>query len=67
MAPVASLRGSIKGALALLALILLGLLLWQLFAQFRHTQADLRKQSLEATAELADHLSLNMALKASRP
>ncbi|GAB1615024.1 EAL domain-containing protein [Pseudomonas sp. NGC7] len=66
MAPVASLRGSIKGALALLALILLGLLLWQLFAQFRHTQADLRKQSLEATAELADHLSLNMALKAQQ-
>ncbi|HDS1820184.1 TPA: EAL domain-containing protein [Pseudomonas putida] len=66
MAPVASLRGSIKGALALLALILLGLLLWQLFAQFRHTQADLRKQSLEATAELADHLGLNMALKAQQ-
>ena len=66
LAPAASLRGSIKGALALLALILLGLLLWQLFAQFRHTQADLRKQSLEATAELADHLSLNMALKAQQ-
>ncbi|TXH99690.1 MAG: bifunctional diguanylate cyclase/phosphodiesterase, partial [Pseudomonas monteilii] len=65
-APVASLRGSIKGALALLALILLGLLLWQLFAQFNHTQADLRKQSLDATAELADHLSLNMALKAQQ-
>ena len=65
-APVASLRGSIKGALALLALILLGLLLWQLFAQFKHTQADLRKQSLDATAELADHLSLNMALKAQQ-
>ena len=66
LAPAASLRGSIKGALALLALILLALLLWQLFAQFRHTQADLRKQSLEATAELADHLSLNMALKAQQ-
>ncbi|MFJ7813995.1 EAL domain-containing protein [Pseudomonas asiatica] len=65
-APVASLRGSIKGALALLALILLGLLLWQLFAQFNHTQADLRKQSLDATAELADHLSLNMAFKAQQ-
>ncbi|HKS12676.1 MAG TPA: EAL domain-containing protein [Pseudomonas sp.] len=65
-AAAAPLRGSLKGALALLALILLGLLLWQLFAQFRHTQADLRRQSVEATAELADHLSLNMALKAQQ-
>ncbi|MDF0730048.1 EAL domain-containing protein [Pseudomonas entomophila] len=63
-APATALRGSLKGALALLALVLLGLLLWQLFAQFRHTQADLRQQSLAASAELADHLSLNMALKA---
>ncbi|MFG0542092.1 EAL domain-containing protein [Pseudomonas sp. YQ_5] len=65
-APATILRGSIKGALALLALILLGLLVWQLFAQFKHTQADLRKQSLDASAELADHLSLNMALKAQQ-
>ncbi|MGA9096779.1 MAG: diguanylate cyclase, partial [Pseudomonas alloputida] len=65
-APATILRGSIKGALALLALILLGLLLWQLFAQFNHTQAELRKQSLDASAELADHLSLNMALKAQQ-
>jgi len=63
---VGSLRGSVKGALALLALMLLGLLLWQLFAQFRHTQADQRQQNLEASAELADHLSLNMALKAQQ-
>ncbi|MFK3774038.1 EAL domain-containing protein [Pseudomonas sp. NPDC089406] len=60
------LRGSLKGALALLALVLLGLLLWQLVTQFRHTQADLRQQSLATSAELADHLSLNMALKAQQ-
>lgn len=60
------LRGSLKGALALLALVLLGLLLWQLFSQYRHTQADLRQQSLATSAELADHLSLNMALKAQQ-
>lgn len=65
-APAGSLRGSIKGALALLALILLGLLMWQLFAQFSHTQADLRKKTLEGTAELADHLSLNLAFKAQQ-
>jgi diguanylate cyclase/phosphodiesterase with PAS/PAC sensor(s) len=65
-APVASLRGSVKGALALLALILLALLLWQLFSQFRHTQADQRQLNLDASTELADHLSLNMALKAQQ-
>lgn len=65
-AGTASLRGSLKGTLALLALVLLGLLLWQLFAQFRHTQADLRQHSLIASAELADHLNLNMALKAQQ-
>ena len=59
-------RGSLKGALALLALVLLALLLWQLFAQYRHTQTDLQRQSLEASAQLADHLSLNMALKAEQ-
>ncbi|MFV3318414.1 EAL and GGDEF domain-containing protein [Pseudomonas sp. NY15374] len=65
-APSASLRGSLKGALALLALVLLGLLFWQLFSQFRHTQADLRQQSVATSAELADHLTLNMALKAQQ-
>uniref|UniRef100_UPI0040383C27 sensor domain-containing protein n=1 Tax=Pseudomonas parafulva TaxID=157782 RepID=UPI0040383C27 len=59
-------RGSLKGALALLALVLLGLLFWQLFSQFRHTQADLRQQSVATSAELADHLTLNMALKAQQ-
>ncbi|MFV3327232.1 EAL and GGDEF domain-containing protein [Pseudomonas sp. NY15372] len=65
-APASALRGSLKGALALLALVLLGLLSWQLFAQYRHTQADLYQQSLKASAELADHLNLNMALKAQQ-
>jgi diguanylate cyclase (GGDEF)-like protein/PAS domain S-box-containing protein len=65
-ASACTLRGSIKGTLALLALILLGLLLWQLFAQFNHTQADLRAQSLDASVEMADHLNLNMAFKAQQ-
>ena len=59
-------RGSLKGALALLALVLLALLLWQLFSQYRHTQNDLHRQSLAASAQLADHLSLSMALKAEQ-
>lgn len=58
------LRGSLKSALALLVLLLLGLLLWQLVDQYRHTQADQHRHSLNASAELADHMTLNMALKA---
>ncbi|MBH3427035.1 EAL domain-containing protein [Pseudomonas alkylphenolica] len=58
------LRGSLKSALALLVLLLLGLLLWQLFDQYRHTQADQYQHSLNASAELADHMALNMSLKA---
>jgi len=65
-ASAASLHATVKAALALLALVLLGLLLWQLFAQFRHTQAEQRQQHLVASAELADHLSLNLALKAEQ-
>ena len=60
------LRGSLKGALALLALVLLALLLWQLVTQYRHTQDDLRQQSVATSAELADHLGLNMSLKAQQ-
>ncbi|MEF9899136.1 MAG: EAL domain-containing protein [Pseudomonas sp.] len=58
------LRGSLKSALALLVLLLLGLLLWQLVDQYRHTQADEYQHSLDANAELADHMTLNMQLKA---
>ncbi|WP_145191623.1 MULTISPECIES: GGDEF and EAL domain-containing protein [unclassified Pseudomonas] len=65
-ASVASLRGSVKGALALLALILLSLLLWQLFSQYRHTQDDQRRMSLDVSTKLADQLSLNMALQAQQ-
>ncbi|WP_295481389.1 EAL domain-containing protein [uncultured Pseudomonas sp.] len=62
----ASLRGSLKGALALLALVLLGLLAWQLFSQFRQTQIDVREQSVAAGEELANHLTLSMALEAQQ-
>ncbi|WP_028696196.1 sensor domain-containing protein [Pseudomonas cremoricolorata] len=64
--PVKALGGSLKGALALLVLVLLGLLVWQLFAQYRATQLEQREQSLGASAELADHLELNLALRAQQ-
>ena len=63
-APGSALRGSLKSALALLVLLLLGLLLWQLVDQYRHTQADQYQHSLDASAELADHMALSMSLKA---
>ncbi|GGU63356.1 GGDEF domain-containing protein [Pseudomonas laurentiana] len=59
-----SLRGTLKGALAILVLLLLGLLFWLLIDQYHHTLADERQHSLDSSNELADHLSLNMALKA---
>ncbi|MHC6227507.1 sensor domain-containing protein [Pseudomonas sp. X10] len=62
--PASPLRGSLKSALALLALVLLGLLSWQLLAQFHHTQAEQRQHNVTASIQLADHLSLNMALNA---
>ena len=59
-----SLRGSLKGALAILVLLLLGLLFWQTFDQYRHTLADRRQHSIDASAELADRLNLSLALEA---
>ncbi|WP_166360369.1 sensor domain-containing protein [Pseudomonas akapageensis] len=58
------LRGSLKGALAVLVLLLLALLLWQVIDQFRHTQTHQRQQRIDHTIELAEHISLNMALNA---
>ncbi|WP_312933429.1 EAL domain-containing protein [Pseudomonas sp.] len=64
--PAKAIGGSLKGALALIVLLLLGLLIWQLLAQFRTTLVEQREQSLSATAVLAEQLELNMALKAQQ-
>lgn len=58
------LRGSLKGALAVLVLLLLALLFWQVIDQFRQTQADQRQQRIDQTINLAEHMGLNMALNA---
>ena len=58
------LRGSLKGALAVLVLLMLALMLWQLFEQFHQTQERQRQRSLDYSSQLADRLSLNMALNA---
>lgn len=57
-------RGSIKGVLAALVLLMLALILWQLVDQFQQTQDRQRQRSLDYSAQLADRLSLNMALSA---
>ncbi|WP_416426974.1 EAL domain-containing protein [Pseudomonas sp. App30] len=56
-------RGTLKSALALLALLLLTLLVWQLLDQFKHSVADQRQRTLDYTTVLGEHLGLNMALK----
>lgn len=58
------LHGSLKGALAFVVLMLLVLLFWQLLDQFQRTQADQRQHSIDYSADLADHVNLNMALNA---
>ena len=61
-APSASLHGSLKSALAVLVLVLLGLLFWLLFDQYQRDQDELRQRALDNSARLADHVSMNMAL-----
>ncbi|WP_110951652.1 EAL domain-containing protein [Pseudomonas bohemica] len=61
---VVPLRGSLKGALAVLVLLMLVLLLWQLFDQFQQTQERQRQRSIDYSIQLADRISLNMALNA---
>lgn len=58
------LRSSLKGVLAALVLLMLALLLWQSFEQFQQTQDRQRQRSLDYSTQLADRLSLNMALNA---
>ena len=57
-------RGSLKGGLAALTLLMLALILWQLIDQFQLTQERQRQRSLDYSVQLADRVSLNMALSA---
>jgi hypothetical protein len=57
-------RGTLKGALAMLVLLLLALLFWQLLDQLRETQKNQRQATIDYTADLATQVSLNMALSA---
>ena len=57
-------RGTLKGALATLVLLLLGMLFWLLIEQFQETLQQERLWSINYSADLADNISLNMALRA---
>ena len=58
------LRGVLRGALAVLVLMMLMLLLWQMIEQFQQSQERQHKRSIDYSVQLADRLSLNMALNA---
>ena len=58
------LRGSLRGALAVLVLLMLALLVWQQIEQFHQTQDRQRQRSLDYSVQQADRLNLNMALTA---
>lgn len=58
------LHGSIKSALALLALVLLALLFWQLVDQFQRTQAEQRQRALDYSTDLTAQVDGGMALYA---
>ena len=57
-------RGSLKGALALLVALMLGLLLWQLHQETRQLEDAQRMRSQEHASQLANYLSLVLRLKA---
>lgn len=58
------LRGSLKGMLAALVLMMLALILWQLIDQYQQNRDRQRHRSLDYSVQLADRLSLNMELSA---
>lgn len=60
-------RGTLKGALAALVLFLLGILIWLLIEQFQETLEQEHLASVHYSADLADHISLSLALKAEPP
>ncbi|WP_095598054.1 EAL domain-containing protein [Pseudomonas sp. PIC25] len=57
-------RGSVKGVLVVLLLLMLGLLLWQLQQEFGQQRESRRQRSLEYSSQLAGHLTLTLELKA---
>ena len=57
-------RGTLKSALATLVLLLLAMLFWLLIEQFQETLQQERQNSINYSADLADHISLSMEVRA---
>ena len=57
-------RGTLKGALATLVVLLLAMLFWQLIEQFQATLKQKRQWNIHYSLDLADRTSLSMALRA---
>ncbi|WP_339529009.1 bifunctional diguanylate cyclase/phosphodiesterase [Pseudomonas mucidolens] len=64
IAPGTPLHGTLKGALATLVLLLLALLFWQLLDQLQQNQKNQQQHTIDHSADLAEKISLNMALSA---
>ncbi len=62
---LAPMSGPARGALVALVMLMLGLLLWQLRLESHQLQDNQRQLSHAYSNQLANHLSLNMELKAS--
>lgn len=63
--PAAAMRGPTRGALVILVLAMLALLLWQLRQESQQLLDNQRQLGMAYSSQLANHLSLNMELKAS--
>jgi diguanylate cyclase (GGDEF)-like protein/PAS domain S-box-containing protein len=59
-----SVKGSLRGALAVLVLLMLVLLLWQMIDQYQQSRERQHQRSIDYSVQIADRLSLNMALNA---
>jgi diguanylate cyclase (GGDEF)-like protein/PAS domain S-box-containing protein len=63
-ATTVSIKGSLRGALAVLVLLMLMLLLWQMIDQYQQSRERQHQRSIDYSMQIADRVSLNMALNA---
>ena len=57
-------RGPLKGALVALVLLMLGVLVWQLRAEFQQLENNQRERSEEYVSHLGQDLELSLQFKA---
>ncbi len=57
-------RGPLKGALVVLVLLMLGVLIWQLRAEFEHLENNQRERTEEYVSHLGQDLGLGLQFRA---